>query len=116
MPINYDDYHPKWSLIRRLVLKRAEHKCEQCGVPNYEVGFRIDGEFQTADRLLAIAAKKSPMRIVLTVAHYDHDVTNNRFTNLRAWCQRCHLNHDRQDNARRRKYGKAFIAHAPQLF
>ena len=29
-----------------------------------------------------------------TVAHLDHDPTNNDPTNLRALCQRCHLTHD----------------------
>lgn len=32
--------------------------------------------------------------IVLTVAHLDHDVSNNAPENLAALCQRCHLRHD----------------------
>lgn len=32
--------------------------------------------------------------VVLTVAHLDHDTTNNHPDNLRALCQRCHLTHD----------------------
>lgn len=36
-------------------------------------------------------------RIVLTIAHLDHDKTNDNvsYERLRAWCQRCHLNYDR---------------------
>jgi len=35
MPINYKEYHPKWSLISKLVrFRRAQNKCEFCGVPN----------------------------------------------------------------------------------
>src|SRR5262249_32731772 len=34
-------------------------------------------------------------RVVLTVAHIDGDPRNSAPNNLRAWCQRCHLTHDR---------------------
>jgi hypothetical protein len=44
--------------------------------------------------------------IVLTVAHLDQDKGNNRFSNLAALCQRCHLNHDRSRNIEKRKYGR----------
>lgn len=40
--------------------------------------------------------------VVLTVAHLDHDPTNNDPSNLRVWCQRCHNTYDqphRQRNA-----------------
>lgn len=33
-------------------------------------------------------------QVVLTVGHLDHDPANNDPTNLRAWCQRCHLTYD----------------------
>jgi hypothetical protein len=32
--------------------------------------------------------------IVLTVAHLDHNITNNCPTNLKAFCQKCHLSYD----------------------
>lgn len=32
--------------------------------------------------------------IVLTVAHIDHDATNNDLSNLKHLCQKCHLQHD----------------------
>ena len=35
MPINYKHYHPKWSLISRLIrLRRANNICEWCGAKN----------------------------------------------------------------------------------
>lgn len=52
-----------------------------------------------------IPIEKKPWQIVLGVAHLDHDVNHNRFHNLAALCPVCHLNHDRKDNAQRRKYG-----------
>ena len=38
-------------------------------------------------------------RVILTVAHLDHDTTNNARENLRALCQRCHLRYDAQLHA-----------------
>lgn len=39
--------------------------------------------------------KKPPyFVIVLTVAHLDHDATNNDLQNLKHLCQKCHLQHD----------------------
>jgi 5-methylcytosine-specific restriction endonuclease McrA len=89
MPINYREYHPKWSLISRLIrFRRAENRCEWCGAENYQP-HPITGS-----------------KVVLTVAHIDRDKNNNRFSNLAALCQRCHLLHDRWQHAENRKYGR----------
>lgn len=121
MPIDYSQYHPKWHLISRLIrFKRAGNKCEKCGVPNHSFITR-DKEgnwhyrFGVADLEFFMQAEAKPQKIakdfectyvVLTVAHIDHDKTNNRFWNLAAWCQRCHLKHDLQQHAANRKYGR----------
>lgn len=42
-------------------------------------------------------------RVYLATAHIDHDPTNNRLGNLKAFCQRCHLAHDRLEHQRRRR-------------
>jgi hypothetical protein len=39
---------------------------------------------------------------VLATAHRDHDTANNVAANLAAFCQRCHINHDRPEHRRRR--------------
>lgn len=44
-------------------------------------------------------AKVRTVKIVLTVAHLDHDPTNNALDNLRALCQRCHNRHDAKHRA-----------------
>lgn len=91
MPINYKDYHPKWKLISRLIrVHRAKNRCENsgCEAVNYEP-HPITGS-----------------KVILTVAHMDHDKNNNRFHNLKALCQRCHLYHDRFQHADNRKYGR----------
>lgn len=89
MPIDRKAYHPKWTLISRLIrFHRAKNCCEKCGAPNYEPHWKTDSI------------------VILTVAHLDRDRTNNRFSNLLAMCQRCHLNYDRKDHIRNRRYGK----------
>lgn len=91
MPINYAEYHPKWSLISRLIrFHRAKGKCEWCGAENYA------------------PHPKTGSKVILTVAHVDHNKDNNRFSNLAALCQRCHLHHDREQHARNRKYGRKY--------
>lgn len=90
MPINYKNYHPKWKLISKLIrFKRANNKCEWCGAENKQP-HPITGS-----------------KVVLTVAHIDRNRNNNRFHNLAALCQRCHLNHDREQNISNKKYGKS---------
>jgi hypothetical protein len=112
MPINYKEYHPKFSLISRLVrFKRAGNKCEWCGVPNHTWIYRYDNgrkwdympEGHEADALALDGYKFT--RIVLTTAHLDHNKHNNRFWNLAALCQKCHLGHDRNRHIDKRKYG-----------
>lgn len=89
MPINYKEYHPKWKLISRLIrFKRADNKCEFCGAENYEP-HPLTGS-----------------KVILTVAHIDHDKSNNKFDNLKALCQKCHLKHDLPQHIKNRKYGR----------
>jgi hypothetical protein len=100
MPINYKEYHPKWRLISYLIRKvRAKDRCE------FEVQ-DPDGSF---NRCTAINGEAHPItgsRVVLTVAHLDHNKQHNKFWNLRAGCQRCHLNYDRGRHVENRKYGR----------
>ncbi|MFH5923806.1 hypothetical protein [Roseomonas xinghualingensis] len=49
--------------------------------------------------------------VVLTVAHLDHQPENSSDENLRALCQRCHLNHDRPHHQLRRRANRG----APDL-
>ncbi|MBF0857555.1 hypothetical protein HKD20_13870 [Gluconobacter oxydans] len=41
--------------------------------------------------------------MVLAAAHLNHDPTSNRLRNLRAFCQRCHLLHDRMYHLAQRR-------------
>ena len=129
--INLKKYHPKWSLISRLIrLRRANNRCEWCGVENGLIGRRRPsaraGEPSTFTPLAAeeqemiakvvaemlwrdklrFYKRRGVTRIILTVAHIDRNRTNNRFHNLAALCQRCHLRHDGAQHLAARKYGR----------
>lgn len=89
MPIDYKRYPPNWKTeIRPAILERANNCCEHCGVENYSIR---DGK-----------------KIVLTIAHLDHDEENWNvsYDRLAALCQRCHLRYDAKEKARRRKNDK----------
>ena len=126
MPINYKDYPANWkSEIRPAILERANHKCEFCGVENYKYIFRgylNSGTevYQDAEGNIYIAAnsclilmydfeteirakgKDRAIKVVLTIAHLDHDIQNNDYSNLKALCQQCHLRHDKHHHQRKR--------------
>lgn len=123
MPIDYKEYHPKWSLISRLIrLYRAKNRCEWCGALNKSLVKRTRKTFRylspaEIDMVFARVRNKNTTpteslkhhgftKVVLTVAHLDHDKTNNRFNNLAALCQCCHLKHDLPHHIRNRKYGR----------
>lgn len=106
-PENAERYPKNWKSIRDEVLKRAGHKCEQCGVPNHWLRNRDTSEI-TDDGMLAeawaLADGNKVTYIVLTIAHKDHVPENvgepgNR-PNLAAWCQRCHLAYDHKHHMR----------------
>lgn len=95
-----------------------EARCEECDARNRAYGWRDkSGRFLEMDEVEAALRKGQdlfapggpldhclykngsrtrPTRIVLTVSHTDHDLTNNDMGNLRALCQRCHLAHDQE--------------------
>jgi len=107
MPIDYKKYPANWkSEIRPDILKRANNCCEFCGIEN-KVVFINDREILQSyensnfyicpdgyKRLLGKTGSWHLKQIVLTIAHLDHDITNNDYLNLRALCQRCHNRHD----------------------
>lgn len=114
MPINYKDYHPKWSLIRRLVLKRANYCCENCSArngaavaPQDQLPAQGPFLFNIDDlELKEVITTRDPKTVILTISHQDHDRDNNRFWNLKCLCQKCHLLHDLAQRVFSFKYGK----------
>lgn len=122
MPCDYKNYPANWKTeIRPAILERANHCCEECGVNNGRVGYRDkQGKFYSVKiimdwlelhgidlfaegEILHHVADKKPIKIVLTVAHLDHDTTNNDYSNLKALCQLHHLRHDVEHHKQSRK-------------
>lgn len=104
-------YPPNWNeLSRRVRFDRGKGRCQACGRPHATLirclpdGRWFDPIQQTwRDRrgrcarwpdLLALIPERTT-RVVLAAAHLDHDPRNNRLGNLKSFCQRCHLLHDR---------------------
>jgi 5-methylcytosine-specific restriction endonuclease McrA len=113
LPIKDRSRYPKdWPQIRARVLERAENKCEQCKAPNRETVMRFinyPGWYATLEGQVFgpdgeekgwVRGSESPdyypVRIVITIAHLDHDPSSLDEDRMRAWCQRCHLKHDQK--------------------
>lgn len=124
MPIDYSKYPPNWkSEIVPRILERANHCCENCAIKNgskatslamkvldtrsgrYKLKRFWLQEFGDTQRMkpFALAGETKQIKVVLTIAHLDHDETNHAVTDerLRAWCQYCHLNYDAEEKYRR---------------
>jgi hypothetical protein len=119
MPIDYKKYPSNWkNEIVPMVKARDNNCCAFCGVKNYSVGYRQNSIFiPTAGNEMHDKAGNGELSykearelvkhcnefaddnlivIVLTVAHLDHDITNNDLSNLKALCQKCHLDYDKE--------------------
>lgn len=103
MPMDRSKYPDDWEQISQEVREAAGNKCQECGVPNGALGYRFGKQFYRIDTMSrpeaeryvrSLSGRPRCIRIVLTVAHLDHDTTNSDRGNLRAWCQRCHLSYD----------------------
>ena len=126
MPIDYNKYPTNWKTeIVPRILKRAENKCERCGTakngqtlysvpkwikcvenhaPRYKrklFWFHDIGDALRFADFREDAIKK--IKVVLTIAHLDHDETNLDVQDerLMAMCQWCHLNYDAKEKYRR---------------
>lgn len=102
MPIRPENkalYPRNWKAIRQQMIDRAGNQCEWCGVKNGAVGYRDkNGLFQVCDEfeadVAALVDGLKVFRVVLTVAHLDHDPTHNFPDNLKVLCCQCHNRHD----------------------
>ena len=104
-------YPPDWPEVsRRIRFERAGGECERCKRPHgMELRCLPDGRWfdpragTWRDRRgrearwpdLDELTRARMTRVVLAAAHVDHDPTRSGRRNLRAWCQSCHLRHDR---------------------
>ncbi len=124
MPCDYSKYPKNWKTeIRPRILERAENKCEFCKVPNYALIERgkyngiyayqdmegniynaENGEYITSNYLGSLEKPKST-KVILTIAHLDHDKENHEVKDdrLKALCQRCHLILDKEHHSENRR-------------
>jgi len=122
MPIDYSKYPPNWKAeIVPRILERANNCCENCGLENYShvtsipMRVHLNGKYIikrfwlsnesdiTRMKPFSNGGDIKEVRIVLTIAHLDHDETNHdvKDDRLKAWCQYCHLNYDASEKIRR---------------
>ena len=111
-PENRDRYPDDWKAISQRVRDEAGQKCEWCGAPNgaliargkgHDAGTYMMPRGETFDaktgKYLGISRGSEYnvdriTKVVLTVAHLDHQPENCARDNLRALCQRCHNLYD----------------------
>lgn len=129
MPIDYKKYPPNWrkEIVPR-ILKRANNTCENNGCDHkngeklWAVRFRgkttgwyrdfdeaniqeksFEGKLDPITRQTVPIPNPKPVKVVLTIAHLDHDETNWDVTDdrLMAMCQLCHLRYDAKEKYKR---------------
>ncbi len=108
---------PQLSVVIRF--GRAKGRCEACKRPHGQIVYHLgDGRWWDAEagawrdgqgRIIRLAfgvddvlMRARRTKVVLAAAHRDHDTSNNANANLAAFCQRCHMIHDRPEHRRRR--------------
>lgn len=100
MPVDYGKYPRDWPDISFRIRQRAEWRCEctgECGLHHERRCEERNGE----------RAKWARGKVVLTVAHLNHEPMDCRDENLKAMCQRCHLRYDmdhHKANARAKRH------------
>src|SRR3954467_3319494 len=114
-------YPLDWPQLSALIrFGRAQGRCERCRRPHGRSVYHLgDGRWwddeertwrSSNGRALRRLPSEAPSlthpvrvtKVFLATAHLDHDPTNNRPRNLKAFCQRCHMLHDAAEHRRRR--------------
>lgn len=120
MPIDYRKYPHDWfTRIIPAVLARANNCCEHCGRKNKDVVYSYPSiRWKNGKKVLRQIWQSEPsagshkkgkfVRVILTVAHLDHDEWNHQveLNRLLAMCQKCHLEYDAKVHSIRRQHGQ----------
>jgi hypothetical protein len=86
-PENRALYPADWKSLAFAHKERTSWRCE--GSPKYPDCRALHGHPHPV----------TGSKVVVTVAHLDHDPRNSDDANLRVWCQRCHLTYDAAHHA-----------------
>jgi len=123
-PENKDKYPDNWKAISYDIrVNRAKNRCEVCGIKNYLIIRRLAGDkyrepSQEEWDMIHARIRYSHstfseslkyhgfIRVVLTVAHLDHNPRNCEYSNLKAMCQKCHNNYDKEHRKQTRRKSK----------
>jgi hypothetical protein len=99
-PENKGRYPRDWKAISLRIREREGQCCKFCKAPNYELIYRPDKTSQWVlwpegmeSEALSMDGYK-PVKVILTVAHLNHQPEDCSDDNLAALCQKCHLNYD----------------------
>lgn len=98
MPMQRKLYPDDWEEIAHQIKTAANYHCTECGRT-----CRLPGE--SKDEFFARARLPPDVAIgkyTLTVAHLNHQPSDNRPDNLRALCAVCHLRYDSKQMSRKR--------------
>lgn len=87
-PENKARYPKDWKAISLAVREAAGDRCE--GSPDFPDCRALNGAPHPV----------TGSKVVLTVAHLDHTPEHCERANLKAMCQRCHLNYDKEHHAK----------------
>ena len=130
MPIDYSKYPKNWKTeIRPMILERANNCCEFCRIPNYKMIIRgnwngvncyqdengfiydeTDSKEIGSDYVGEVHPTNKIIKVVLTIAHLDNDISNNSDSNLKALCQKCHNNLDIEFRKSNRKKNRGVLS------
>lgn len=103
-PENRARYPAHWPQIVELVRERSGNRCE--GSPAFPGCRAANGEPHPVTGSL----------VVLTTGHLDHVPEHCDMSNLRHWCQRCHLVYDAPHHAKTAYATRRTRARTPDLF
>jgi len=144
-PENRARYPDDWKQISQRVRNDAGNRCEWCNAPNNETIQRGTDRARASDqsvpayRTMDLTAYEASIcadtgtyiagtcaytfdtqrevKVILTVAHLDHQPENCARENLRALCQRCHNRYDapaRRRGREKRRFAAGLFGGTPQ--
>ena len=103
-PENRSRYPANWPEVVELVRQRSGNRCE--GSPAFPACRASNG----------LPHPETGSRVVLTTGHLDHQPERCELTNLRHWCQRCHLVYDARHHAETAYRTRKARAQTQELF
>ena len=112
MPIRRDLLHhyktAEWFAARDACKERAGNRCQHCGIHGGAIVDRPCAECRGRGLMCSTCqgAGKRKAKVVLTVAHLNHNPADNSPENLACLCAGCHLRHDQVQHMHSRQVNR----------